>query len=89
MLIGILTASFPYFTLKYVYGYDPIFRDPDPTWSSYKYGYLNVFSIASSVAQIFIASMFFVLLLEQFGLYILFSSPLESYLIYVFTPEIL
>ena len=89
LLIGLLTSTFPYFTLKTIYGYNPIFDDPDPTWSSYKYGYLNVLTILSSSAQMFVALMFFVLVLEQFCIQLAFLPSVQPYLTYVFTSEVI
>ena len=54
----------PYWTLEWVYGFNSIFDDPDPTWSSYKYGFLNVLTIASSAAQITVGAIWMFLLVE-------------------------
>ena len=47
MTLGILTAIYPYLTLRWLYGYDTRFTNPDPTWNSYTYGYFNVLILAS------------------------------------------
>ena len=47
LAMGSITVFTPNWALNTFYGYDPLFYDPDPEWSSYKAGFLHTLTYAN------------------------------------------